>query len=60
MTLNAAERRVLRAALREFAASHESEFSKLREYHEFLRPADAQVSVIDLARKLGVRLERER
>ena len=54
MNLNAAEQRVLRAALREFAASHESDFPTLREYHPFLQVEDADVNLKELAEKLGV------
>ncbi len=57
MNLSAAEQRVLRAALREFVASHESDFPTLREYHPFLRVEDADVNVNELGEKLGVRLE---
>ena len=54
MTLTAAESRVLLAALLEFAASYESEFPTLREYHAFLEAGDEAVNVKELARKLGV------
>jgi hypothetical protein len=54
MNLNAAERRILRAALREFDASHQSDFETLREYHSFLRTEDAEVNVGELAQKLGL------
>lgn len=40
MTLTAAERRMVLAALLEFAASCESEFPTLREYHAFLEAGD--------------------
>ena len=40
MNLTAAERRILRAALREFDASRESEFHALREHHPSLRVED--------------------
>jgi hypothetical protein len=56
MKLTAAEQRILRAALREFVASHECEFHTLREYHPFLRAADASVHVGELGRKLGVEI----
>lgn len=59
MNLSPAERRILRAALREFAASHESDFPTLREYHPFLRVKDVTVNVGELGRKLGVRLEQK-
>ena len=45
MNLTAAERRILLVALREFDASHESEFPTLREYHPFLREEDAEASI---------------
>jgi hypothetical protein len=54
MNLTAAERRILLAALREFDASRESEFRTLREYHPFLRDEDAEVSISELSRKLGL------
>jgi hypothetical protein len=54
MTLTAAESRVLLAALLEFAASCESDFPTLREYHTFLEAEDEAVNAKELARKLGV------
>jgi hypothetical protein len=54
MKLTAAERRIVRAGLREFDASRESEFPTLREYHRFLRADDVKVNVGELAKKLGV------
>lgn len=54
MNLTAAERRILLAALREFDASHQSEFGTLREYHPFLHDEDAEVNVAELSRKLGL------
>lgn len=56
MQLSESERRILRAALREFSASAESDFRTLREYHSFLRAEDEAVSVQALAQKLGVEL----
>jgi hypothetical protein len=56
MPLSEAEKRILRAALREFSASAESDFRTLREYHSFLRAEDEEVSVQALAQKLGVEL----
>jgi hypothetical protein len=56
MKLTAAEQRILRAALREFDASRESEFRTLRECHPFLRADDASVNVGELGRKLGVEI----
>jgi len=54
MTLTAAESRVLLAALLEFAASRESDFSTLREYHTFLEIEDEDVNLKHLVRKLGL------
>ena len=54
MTLTAAERRMLLAALLEFAASCESDFFTLREYHTFLEAEDVDVNLKELAKKLGV------
>jgi hypothetical protein len=54
MQLSAAERRILRAALREFKASADSDFRTLREYHSFLRAEDEEVNVEALAQKLEV------
>jgi hypothetical protein len=56
MTLTESEKRILRAALREFSASAESDFESLREYHLFLREQDQDVSVEELAQKLEVSL----
>ena len=58
MTLTASERRVLRAALRELEATLQSDFHTLREYHNFLREHDDQVSVNVLAEKLGLELSK--
>ena len=45
MTLTAAERWIVLAALLEFAASCESDFFALRECHTFLEADDADVNV---------------
>ena len=42
------------AALLEFAASRESDFSTLREYHTFLEVEDEDVNLKQLVRKLGL------
>jgi len=56
LKLTASEQRILRAALREFEATLQSDFHTLREYHEFLQEDDEQVLVSELAEKLGVQL----
>ena len=54
MALIAAESRVLLAALLEFAASRESDFSTLREYNTFLEVEGEDVNLKQLVRKLGL------
>ena len=54
--LTPSERRILRAALREFQAALQSDFNTLREYHNFLHEEDGQVLVGVLAEKLGVQI----
>jgi hypothetical protein len=54
--LTASERRILRAALREFQAALQSDFNTLREYHKFLHEEDGQALVGVLAEKLGVQI----
>jgi hypothetical protein len=54
VTLTDLEKRILRAALREFAATLQSDFGTLREYHTFLRDDDEQVDLSGLAVKLGL------
>jgi hypothetical protein len=54
MEFSKAEKRILLAALREFAASAESDFHSLREYHSFLEEEDEEVNVEALAQKLGL------
>jgi hypothetical protein len=56
MKFTDAERRILRAALRELDATLQSDFDTLREYHKFLRDGDGEVDVNVLALKLGVEL----
>jgi hypothetical protein len=59
MALTDSERRILRAALREFDGTLASDFETLREYHPFLREDDSQVSLAQLATKLEVSLTDE-
>ena len=56
MKFTDAERRMLRAALRELDATLQSDFDTLRDYHKFLRDGDGNVDVNVLALKLGVEL----
>jgi hypothetical protein len=54
--LTYSEKRILRAALREFDVTFHSDFHTLREYHTFLRDDDEQVDMSVLALKLQVAL----
>jgi DNA repair protein RadC len=56
--LTDSEKRILRAALREFAASVQSDFQTLRQYHSFLTDGDEETDMRGLALKLGVELEK--
>jgi len=51
-----AEKRILRAALRELDATLQSDFDTLRGYHKFLCDGDGEVDLNGLALKLGVEL----